>query len=282
MLSMVGKLRTRLVARQRRQKKLRHLHASDVVMVTHTKSGRTWLLVMVSHVYHLRFGTPANEIVNDDNFHMINPQIPRITSTWYDNLVHPDESGSCWGLSPSKRYIFLFRDPRDVVVSYYFHLRHRSTPKERAHKGISEGITDLSLYAFAMHEQVGLPAIVARMNRWARELELLEHTLFVRYEDLHARPLVELKRVMAFLGAECDDDELAAAVAFASFQSLKRREGAAFFATERLRPTEPSNPDSFKVRRGKVGGYRDDFTPEQAAAMDEFVRTRLSPRLGYH
>ncbi len=36
-----------------------------------------------------------------------------------------------------------------------------------------------------------------------------------------------------------------------------------------------------KVRRGQVGGCRDFFTDEQAARMEDMVRTHLSPALGY-
>ena len=36
-----------------------------------------------------------------------------------------------------------------------------------------------------------------------------------------------------------------------------------------------------RVRRGKVGGFRDDFTPAQAAELEQVVASRLSPRFGY-
>jgi alcohol sulfotransferase len=49
----------------------------------------------------------------------------------------------------------------------------------------------------------------------------------------------------------------------------------------RLAPRDASNPDSYKVRRAKVGGYRDYFDDAQIAHMDEFVRSRLSASFGY-
>jgi hypothetical protein len=48
-----------------------------------------------------------------------------------------------------------------------------------------------------------------------------------------------------------------------------------------LRLRNPDDPDTLKVRRGKVGGYRDYFTPEQAAHMEQLVRDRLSPTFNY-
>ena len=43
----------------------------------------------------------------------------------------------------------------------------------------------------------------------------------------------------------------------------------------------PKDPETFKVRRGKVNGYRDYFSPEQAAEMEELMNSRLSPTFGY-
>ena len=44
----------------------------------------------------------------------------------------------------------------------------------------------------------------------------------------------------------------------------------------------PKDPESFKVRRAKVGGYRDYFSAEQADELEELVRKNLSPALGYN
>jgi len=42
-----------------------------------------------------------------------------------------------------------------------------------------------------------------------------------------------------------------------------------------------SNPDSYKVRRAKVGGYRDYFDDLEIERLDEVVRSKLSPLYGY-
>ena len=48
-----------------------------------------------------------------------------------------------------------------------------------------------------------------------------------------------------------------------------------------MTPRDSANPDSYKVRRAKVGGYRDYFDDEQVARIDELVRSKLSPLYGY-
>jgi hypothetical protein len=64
---------------------------------------------------------------------------------------------------------------------------------------------------------------------------------------------------------------------------MRKLEASAAFGRDdrRIVPGEASNPESFKVRRGKVGGYRDYLSPEQAAALDQLVSGRLSPAFGY-
>jgi hypothetical protein len=49
----------------------------------------------------------------------------------------------------------------------------------------------------------------------------------------------------------------------------------------RMVPKDRSNPESYKVRRAKVGGYRDYFSAEEIAKVDEVIRQGLSPAFGY-
>lgn len=49
------------------------------------------------------------------------------------------------------------------------------------------------------------------------------------------------------------------------------------FGHERLRPADPHNPESFKVRRGKVGGYVDYLSSEDIAYVDAYIDRHLHP-----
>ena len=65
------------------------------------------------------------------------------------------------------------------------------------------------------------------------------------------------------------------------FEALREKERTRFFESERLHARDTDDPESFKVRRGKVGGYRDYFSPEILAEMDALVATRLDANAGY-
>ncbi len=90
--------------------------------------------------------------------------------------------------------------------------------------------------------------------------------------------------------AEPDPAALGRAVEIASFENMRRLEegdlqapGAALVAAlkeEALRPFDAGDPESFKVRRGKVGGYVDYLARPDIEFLHREI-ARLDPRYGY-
>jgi alcohol sulfotransferase len=73
------------------------------------------------------------------------------------------------------------------------------------------------------------------------------------------------------------------AVAFASYDNMKRLEETESlgFSGQRLVPKDRANPSSYKVRRAKVGGWRDYFDDRQVAQIEAMVDARAAPLFGY-
>lgn len=279
MFGTLGSLRRWLIDRRRAFKRRRKFARSDVIVVSHAKSGRTWLATMISHVYHQRYGLPASEIIQFDNFHRREPRVPRILFV-HDNV----KKGPDVGLVPlpiyaRKKVVLLVRDPRDVAVSAWFQKkRNRRKGQERTVPSIDGRPLTIEDYVIEMK----LPRVIAFLRRWAEWADRIPQLLLVRYEDLHRYPHEELARVMAFIdGAPAQPDEIAGAVAFAAFDRLREKEAAGFFATDKLRPGALDDPDSFKVRRGKVGGWRDYFGPADIARIEVLMREPALARFGY-
>jgi alcohol sulfotransferase len=42
-----------------------------------------------------------------------------------------------------------------------------------------------------------------------------------------------------------------------------------------------NDPNRYKARRAKVGGYRNDFSADEIAAIDRLIDTGLAPVFGY-
>jgi hypothetical protein len=77
-------------------------------------------------------------------------------------------------------------------------------------------------------------------------------------------------------------DQVQQAVEFAAYDNMKKMEEDTFFkgSGARVKPGDKDNPQSFKVRKAKVGGYRDYFSDEQCQQLEEMV-AQLDPLFGY-
>jgi hypothetical protein len=276
-LHALHRLRLRWKLYRRSAKKLRKLRGADVVLVAYAKSGRTWLSVMLSHLVHEKFGTPANELITSSDFRQKYPQVPSFFFT-ADNFAPPEMAEhELMGLYKTRKLILLVRDPRDVAVSSYFQFTKRASPVARAVYGVPEDVERIPLFDFMCDEGFGLARVIGWLNRWQERLGMIPESLVITYEELRTDTFEALGRVAEFIGLECSEEEIHAAVDFASFEKLKVLESQGFFKSRRMQPRDLKDPNSFKVRRGKISGYRDYFEPAEADLLDEIVAERLSP-----
>jgi hypothetical protein len=264
---------------------------TGLLIIGHPKSGNTWLRTMLSRLYQVRHGLPASLIVTSDELARRNPAIPRISAT---NGYYSYEGAVGAALAPDapdsplrhKPIVFLARHPCDIAVSWFFQF----TKRQSAHKQelINHFIDHpvarrtVGMWEFVRHSDIGLPSLIEYLNTWERNVAQLPRAIMVRYEDLRAEPRATLQRIGAAMGETFADSELEEAVAFGAFDNLQSLERQGFFRQGGLSLRNPADPESFKVRRAKVGGFKDYFTEEQVVELEELVRSRLSPVFGYH
>jgi hypothetical protein len=263
---------------------------TGLLIIGHPKSGNTWLRVMLSRLYQVRHGLPASLIVTSDELARRHAAVPRISAT---NGHYSYEGAVGEALAPDapdsplrhKPIVFLARNPCDIAVSWYFQFtRRQSAHKQELINAFIERPIDrhaVSMWEFVRHSDIGLPFLVDYLNGWERNVAHLDRAIMVRYEDLRAEPASALRRIAGLMGESFGDQELEEAVSFGSFDHLRELESKGFFRQGGLTLRNPKDPESFKVRRAKVGGYRDYFTPQQAAELEDLVISRLSPAFGY-
>jgi hypothetical protein len=112
-------------------------------------------------------------------------------------------------------------------------------------------------------------------------VQALEQGMLVRYEDLRAEPVPTLQKVMQLMGEQFSDAEICAAVEWGSFENLQKLETSGTFSQGGMKLVNREDPSTFKVRRGKVGGYREDFDAHQVAELEALVRDTILPELDY-
>ena len=251
--------------------------AADAFVVSIQKSGRTWVRVfLTAYLAAQRDGdaaasTPRLAYSHDLWEHRAKERLgERLRGKW---LIPRAEA-------LGKPILLVARDPRDVIVSLFFHLQKRS--------GNFQG----DLPALLRHPVFGVGRMVAIMNRWLDEWRGHPRLHLLRYEDARRDPLTAFAGALRFLlpGEPLDTDALKRAVEIASFENMRRLEtgdakapGSELVSElhqEALRPKDAGDPDSYKVRRGKVGGYADYLSRADVDYLDG-VLARLDPRYGY-
>jgi alcohol sulfotransferase len=284
---MRGRPEAEVLAAERRLRgveQMDKLRRADIVVVSFGKSGRTWLRVMLSHLLRIKYDLPEKAILSFDNFHRLDRRVPRIFFT-HDNYIK-DHTGDEASKAPfyRKRVVLLARDPRDVAVSQFFQWKFRIKPTKVAINNYPPRGSDISLFDFVTGDNGGsMRAVTEFLNLWASEADKVSHFHLMSYEALRAEPADELRRLLGFMQIDASDEQIEEAVRYASFDNMKQLEGQHTFrlAGGRMVPRDKDNPDSFKVRRAKVGGYRDYFEDDQVEAIDRLLAETLDPRFGY-
>jgi hypothetical protein len=111
----------------------------------------------------------------------------------------------------------------------------------------------------------------------------IDQLLVVRYEDMRRDTAGVLEQILDFIGTPATPEERQDVVNFSSMENMKKMEQKRTFrfSGTRMVPGDRKNPDSFKVRRGKVGGFSDYFDEDQVNTIEQLLQQTLHPVYGY-
>lgn len=258
---------------------------TDVYLISYPKCGRTWLRLMLGRAIARHFSLPENEDILFLRWKSRpHPKIPMITVVHDDRpmLKTADELETSKAKYRNKKVIFLSRDPRDVIVSSFFEMKKRGrlfgeNPYE-SRSPVFEG----ELREFIDREVGGFETILRYYNIWADNRHIPRDFLLVRYEDLKNNPQQGLRRILDFLGLEAiDDATVAEAVEFASFENMRKMEAEGIFQSGMLKPAEKNDQDSYKTRKGRVGGFAEYLTEDEIERLNHRMQNLLSDYYGY-
>ena len=208
------------------------LRTRGVVIISSPKSGRTWLRFMLD-----RLGLHV-QYTHAFGALSVPTDLPR-------------------------RMILLHRDPRDTVVSAWF--QHRKRRKDY----------DGSLSEFLRDPLLGIEQRVLFNLFWAEQVHMAGGCI-IAYEDLHIDPVGALTRIATFIARKAPQPmRVRSAIADGAFDRMRAveasGEGARLYGNA-LRPSDAADPDSYKTREGKIGGWLVHFSAEDTAFADEAMR----------
>lgn len=248
----------------------------EVTIVSYPKSGRTWLerLLIVCAARHA--GVHPAKISNYSDLYRFSDQVKSIgfshaRSSWEDLLAvnETDIGRQSKQRFVGKKVIFLYRDPRDVLVSSYYHIRFRT------------GVSSLTPEQIIESPVVGLKKIVRFMNSWFDFSQNNSLVLQVGYEELRSDPVEVLSRILEFVGMVVPAEVIQEAVAECDFKKMQKKEKAGEFKTPKLAAVATADGEGLKVRRGMIGEYKELFSDAQVARINQIIADDLWDEFPY-
>jgi len=254
----------------------RQLSGGDILFVSIPKSGRTWIRTFICAYFCEKVGRPFT----------LDPETygaPRVIYT--HDLFEQRTKARRWDMVRGKYLIpkrerdrlpviLLARDPRDAFVSLHIQLTRRTkeTPEALKRTSCSELLRDPAF---------GIESMIEVMNCWLAEWRGRSDFLLLRYESLREAPATGFHDLIHWLGEEpLDEKAFASALRFSDFEQMQKLERVGGFDSKILRAGDRQDPESFKVRRGKIGGFEDYLSPNDQAFATAAMR-RLDSRFGY-
>jgi hypothetical protein len=234
-------------------------------LLSYPKAGRTWLRALVGKALVDHYGFPEQRLLDTPSL----THAAGLPLAMFDhdqsamlNAVRWQEMRTDRSAYRGKRVLLLGRDVRDNLVSAYFQASRRIN------------VFDGPIAAFVRDDRFGVDKILTFYRIWADNRHVPAAFEFIRYEDLHRDTAATLARVLRFMGADVPLASIAAAVEYCRFENMRRAEAEDRFGHEALRPGRSDDPEAFKVRKGKVGGYVEYLAPEDIAYIDAAVHAR--------
>ena len=227
-------------------------NAVSSICISYPKAGRTWLRFMLGEYLSAQSDPRLHMAFVHDGADGIACDFER---AWYD--TYP--------------FIVLVRDPRDIVVSHYFQITRRDRSFSHSHP--HELRRDYPISEFLRRQDFGIESVIGFYNEWFLE----DRTRLISYEQMSAAPEEVLRRVLNYLGIVVAEARISAAVAACTFARLQLRERERPTHSELLPPGDPTDPASFKVRCGEVGGHRHELSDIDIEFLNQKISDTLLP-----
>lgn len=237
----------------------------DIFLVSFPKSGNTWLRFLVANAIKVKF-----KIDRQVNFFSIHDIIPDIQLSrnicnqgpfGQQNIPRIIKSHSSYN-PYYHRVIFLVRDPRDALISYYYFL-----------KNYEKVPSDWDLSQFVRSSKYGAQAWATHTESWCFTKNSSQNIQLLSYEELLSDPHEQLRRVMNLIGFSLTGSELDEAVMLSSKENMKQSEWQ-----HKSTYSVKTQKTAF-VRQGKATGGK-ELSDEDRQYVEEVTRL-IAEKIGY-
>ncbi|NWS71268.1 ST3A1 sulfotransferase, partial [Crotophaga sulcirostris] len=241
---------------------------SDIFLATYPKSGTVWtqnILSLIMYEGH-RNGTENIETMeripwleyNVQNMDYANFPSPRVFATHLPYYLVPR------GLRNKRgRVIYVTRNPKDIMVSYYHFSKFMKTLEE---------IPDLNVFMerFLTGKVLG-SSWLDHVEGWYSHAEDF-NILFLTYEEMKKDLRSAVLKICNFIGKKLSEEEVDSVVRQATFENM-RKDPRANYANLPDDTVEKSK-GSF-LRKGTVGDWKNTMTVAQNEKFDNVLQEKI-------
>lgn len=186
------------------------IRESDIFLVSYPKSGNTWMRFLLANLI-------TQKDISFRNFNYVVPDIYQTSKKQIDNLLNPRIIKSHEPfVSDYPKVIYIYRDPRDIVISYYFW--------EKKYKNIDTSIEEY-IEKFIKGENSPYGPWNEHLKSWFNcPLKENNKILFLKYEDLKKDTFGEMVKVCFFLNLDFEDKKIREAIEKSDFKRMQKLE----------------------------------------------------------
>ncbi|GFQ88926.1 sulfotransferase 1E1 [Trichonephila clavata] len=249
----------------------------DILVVSFPKTGTTWLQEIIYSILNGVDETLSQSL--EDRFpylEFIYPGLKSIQKMEGQRLI---KTHLPYSLLPEDihkknvKILYIMRNPKDVMVSYYHFVRMMTVSDYSGHFE--------SFFREFLSDKVPYGPI------WKHYQEMWDHRneaniLILFYEDLHKDIQGTIKKVATFLDRDVSDEEINDIVDHCSFHNMAQNPNVNYQHWDDL-GIRKIHEAKF-MRKGEIGDWKNYFTSEMCQSMDLWIEDNLkeiSPFFNY-
>ncbi|KAK3785330.1 hypothetical protein RRG08_045556 [Elysia crispata] len=243
------------------------MREDDVVIAAYHKSGTHWMADILHMLTRgcVTYMEKSKEDVmfeyKDDLASLEDEPSPRIFNSHLYMRFMPRQM-----LQKRIKVIHLVRNPKDVAVSLYHHLKQYAQDQFNF---------DRFLQGYMMDHYLSISHQLNYLTQMAEFVSTHPHhpVKTIAYEDMKQDGLAVVRDVAQFLELPANEQLFQEIVTACSFEKLKTKDEARSMPAN-LQRTVPGNKSLKLFRKGVIGDWKNHFTVTQNETFEEFLRRR--------